>query len=142
MDAQCLSFCRDWFLDYTNRFQGLDPEVETNIILKISHTYRVCDNISRIGKSLGMERDDLALAEVLALFHDIGRFEQIKVFGSFNDRITVDHAKLGLRVLTNSGVLGGLSRSERRLLYRAIWLHNKYEIPETEPSRYCFVLAD
>ena len=132
MDAKYVSLCRDWFLDYANRFQSLDPGVEKNIVLKIGHTYRVCDNVCRIAKSLGMGRDDLALAEVLALFHDIGRFEQLKVFGSFNDRITVDHAKLGLKVLNNSGVLACLPRNERRLLCRTIWLHNKYEIPETE----------
>src|SRR5664280_1224018 len=132
MDAKYLSLCRDWFLDYTNRFQSLDPAVEKNIILKIGHTYRVCDNVSRIAKSLGMERCDLVMAEVLALFHDIGRFEQLKVFGSFNDRITVDHAKLGLKVLNNSRVLACLPRNERRLLCRSIWLHNKYEIPEKE----------
>jgi len=83
-------------------------------------------------KISGNGRDDLALAEVLALFHDIGRFEQLKVFGSFDDRISVDHAKLGLKVLNSSGVFCDLARSERRLLCRAIWLHNKYEIPETE----------
>jgi len=132
MDAKYVSLCRDWFLDYANRFQSLDPGVEKNIALKIGHTYRVCDNVCRIAKSLGMGRDDLALAEVLALFHDIGRFEQLKVFGSFDDRITVDHAKLGLKVLNSSGVFCDLARSERRLLCRAIWLHNKYEIPETE----------
>ena len=132
MDAKYLSLCRDWFLDYTNRFRSLDPEIEKNIDLKIRHTYRVCDNVSRIAKSLGMGRDDLVMAEVLALFHDIGRFEQLKVFGSFNDRITVDHAKLGLKVLNNSGVLACLPGNERRLLCRSIWLHNKYEIPEKE----------
>ena len=132
MDAKYLSLCRDWFRDYSDSFRSLDPEVEKNIDLKIRHTYRVCDNVSRIAKSLGMKRDDLLLAEVLALFHDIGRFEQLKVFGSFNDRITVDHAKLGLKVLNSTGVFCDLARSERRLLCRAIWLHNKYEIPETE----------
>jgi hypothetical protein len=145
MDAKYLSLCRDWFRDYSDSFRSSDPEIEKNIDLKIRHTYRACDNISRIGKSLGMEPDDLALAEVLALFHDIGRFEQLKVFGSFDDRITVDHARLGLKILTNSGVLEGLPRSERRLLYRAIWLHNKYEIPETERADtvlFCRLIRD
>jgi hypothetical protein len=132
MDAKYVSICRDWFRDYTNRFRSLDPEIEKNIDLKIRHTYRVCDNISRIARSLGMGQDDQLQAEVLALFHDIGRFEQLKVFGSFNDRTTIDHAKLGLKVLNRSGVFCDLARSERRLLCRAIWLHNKYEIPGTE----------
>ncbi len=85
-------------------FEAWTLGIEKNIDLKIRHTYRVCDNVSRIAKSLEMGRDDLLLAEVLALFHDIGRFEQLKVFGSFDDRITVDHAKLGLKVLNSSGV--------------------------------------
>ncbi len=134
MDANYLSFCHDWFLDYTNRFLGLDPEIEKNISLKLKHTERVCDNISRIARSIGMNPESLALAEVLALFHDVGRFEQLKAFGSFDDRITVDHAALGLKVLNRSGVLGSLQARERRLLQRAIWLHNKYEIPKEEEA--------
>jgi len=134
MDAKYVSLCRDWFRDYSNSFRSLDPEIEKNIDLKIRHTFRVCNNVSRIAKSLGMEQEDLDLAEVLAIFHDIGRFEQLKVFGSFNDRITVDHAKLGLKVLNSSEVFCGFPKSERRLLCRAIWLHNKYEIPEKERS--------
>jgi hypothetical protein len=132
MDAKYVSLCRNWFRDYSDSFRSQDPEVEKNIDLKIRHTYRVCNNVSRIAKSLEMGQDDQLQAEVLALFHDIGRFEQLKVFGSFNDRITVDHAKLGLKVLNSSGIFSDLPGSERRLLCRAIWLHNKYEIPETE----------
>lgn len=130
-----LSFCHAWFLDYTRCFHSPDPELEKNIDLKLKHTARVCDNITRIAKSLHLGQEDLALAEVLALLHDVGRFEQLKDYGSFDDRITTDHATLGLKVLNRAGVLRSLPKNERHLVRRAIWLHNKYEIPETESAR-------
>ena len=49
----------------------------------------------------GVERD---LAYLIALLHDIGRFEQIKRFNSFDDR-NVDHATLGVQVLFDEGMI-------------------------------------
>lgn len=33
------------------------------------------------------------------MLHDIGRFEQIRCFGTFNDGMSVDHAELGADIL-------------------------------------------
>ena len=132
MDASDISFYQAWFDDYAGRFHSSDPEIERNIILKLKHTARVRYNISRIARSLLLSREEVALAEALALFHDMGRFEQLKQYGTFNDRITIDHASLGVKILCRSGILRGLPRVERHLLQRAVWLHNKYAIPETE----------
>jgi len=135
MHSDYLYTCHAWFNDYTRCFHSLDPKLEKNIDLKLRHTARVCDNISRIAKSLHLGQEELALAEVLALLHDVGRFEQLKDYGSFDDRITTDHAALGLNVLSRAGILCTLPKNERRLVRRAIWLHNKYEIPETVSPR-------
>jgi hypothetical protein len=132
MDASDLSFYQAWFDDYAGRFHSSDPEIERNIILKLKHTTRVRHNILRIARSLLLSREEVALAEVLALFHDVGRFEQLKQYGTFNDRITTDHAALGVKVLCRSGILRRLPRAERYLLQRAVWLHNKYAISEME----------
>jgi hypothetical protein len=134
MNASYLSFCQAWFDDYTSRFHNPNPEIERNIILKMEHTTRVRDNISRIARSLLISQEEVAMAEVLALFHDVGRFEQLKQYGTFNDRITTNHAALGLKVLCRSGILCSLPKKERHLLQRAVWLHNKYAIPETEKA--------
>jgi hypothetical protein len=131
MNARCLSFCQAWFNEYTSCFYSPSPEIEKNINLKLKHTTRVRNNISRIARSLLLSQEAVAMAEVLALFHDVGRFEQLKQFGSFNDRIT-DHAVLGIKVLSRSGILHNMTKEERHLLLRAVWLHNKYAIPEIE----------
>jgi putative nucleotidyltransferase with HDIG domain len=132
MNSNHLSFCITWFEDYTQDLHSSDPAIEMNIDLKLKHTYRVCDNISKIAKTTGLRRIDLELAKAIALFHDVGRFEQLQSFSSFNDRITVDHVALGLKVLGRSKVLKRLPKEDRRVLQRAIWLHNKYEIPKKE----------
>lgn len=132
MNASYLSFCQAWFDDYADHFHSPNPEIEKNIALKLKHTARVRDNISRIAASLHLSREKIEMAEVLALFHDVGRFEQMRQYGTFNDRISIDHAALGVKVLRCSGILHSLPRDERHLLQRAVWLHNKYAIPETE----------
>jgi hypothetical protein len=134
MDSKYLFFCHKWFEDYTCRFHCQDAEIEKNIILKLMHTYRVRENITMIAGSLGMKEEDVALLKALAILHDVGRFEQLWGFGSFNDNNTVDHAKLGLQVINRSGVLSCLPKRERNLIRKSIWHHNKYQIPVTEKT--------
>jgi hypothetical protein len=138
MDREYLVFCREWFEEYTSRVHCQDAEIEANIMLKLAHTYRVCENISVIVGSLGVTGDDLALAKVLALLHDVGRFEQLQGFGSFDDRMTLDHAMLGLKVINRARVLCSLPKRERNLIRRSIWYHNKYRIPVTEKDEVAF----
>lgn len=138
MDREYLIFCRKWFEEYTGRIHCQDAEIEANIMLKLGHTYRVCENITVIAGSLGLNGDDLALAQAIALLHDVGRFEQIRGFGSFDDRMTLDHAMLGLKVINRAGVLCNLSKRERNLIRRSIWHHNKYTIPVTENAEVVF----
>jgi len=134
MDSKHLFFCCKWFEDYTSRFHCPDAEIEKNIILKLAHTYRVCQNITVIARSLGMKEEDVVLAKALALLHDVGRFEQMHGFGSFDDRKNFDHAMLGLKSINRSGVLFCLPKRERNLIRKSIWHHNKYQIPVTEKT--------
>ena len=87
MDSRQFRFCRQWFEDYTAGYHSSDKEIERNIDLKLQHTYRVCTNIKRIASTIGIRGKDQTLAEVIALFHDVGRFEQLKTYGTFNDGI-------------------------------------------------------
>jgi hypothetical protein len=138
MDRECLIFCREWFEDYTSLIHSQDAQTKANIRLKLAHTYRVCENITIIALSLSVNREDLALAKAIALLHDVGRFEQLQGFGSFDDCRTLDHAMLGLRVINRARVLCSLSKRERNLIRKSIWHHNKYQIPVREKSEVAF----
>jgi len=68
----------------------------------------------------------------MALFHDIGRFEQYARYGTFNDSISENHAGLGLRELAKHEVLSKCSHREQSLITKAIGYHNARNLPRVE----------
>jgi hypothetical protein len=128
MNEDYLSFCHSWFEVYVDGFRSPEREIQESIDLKVEHTLRVCNNITMIVRSLDLCGEDIFLARVIALFHDVGRFEQLSRHRTFCDGISLDHAALGLSLLEGSAVLEGLTERERHIFRRAIWHHNKYEV--------------
>lgn len=49
---------------------------DSSINRKYYHTFRVIENIKKLAKSLNLPDEDIELASVIALFHDIARFRQ------------------------------------------------------------------
>ena len=60
------------FNHYVHKYNISDDKVA----LKISHTYRVMQRCQEIVESLKLEQEDIELAGLIGLLHDIGRFEQ------------------------------------------------------------------
>ena len=69
------------------------------IKLKIDHTYRVAELCERIAKAEQMEKTEVDLAWLLGMLHDVGRFEQLRRYGTFSDADSIDHAALGADIL-------------------------------------------
>lgn len=130
-----LEFFKDWFDAYVKSFYSDDTGLQAGIILKETHTVRVCEKIVRIGRSINLKDEDLRLAEAIALFHDVGRFGQFKHYRTFNDRRSENHALLGLRELEQTGVLSGLVEEERDLIMKAVEYHNAFELPQALEDR-------
>lgn len=138
METGKLTDYQIWFTQYVAGFKSGEAEHDRNINLKEAHTRRVCDEIRYIGENLGLTDQDLALAQVMALFHDIGRFEQYTRYGTFTDHLSVDHAEFGVTILRKKQVLGDLPEEEQDLILRAISYHNRKDLPtdETETCLY------
>jgi len=94
----------------------------------------VCRNIILIGKSINLNKNELFIAETIALFHDIGRFEQFKKYNTFDDRKSENHAVLGVKVLKESNVLNCLQKHEQELIINPVKFHNMQKIPENISS--------
>ena len=126
-----------WFIRYVQGFKN-DPATVRNIVLKEEHTKRVCREIIAIGTDLGLTNDELRFAEIIALFHDIGRFEQYARYKTFVDRRSEDHAELGVTVLRRLGVLDRWGEATQDLVFRIIRYHNRASLPreETEPCLF------
>lgn len=156
------------FAEYVRNYDPSDEKIK----LKIDHTYRVAGLCQRIAESLGLSESDVDIAWLLGMLHDIGRFEQIRRFGTFNDVQSVDHAEFGADLLFREGLIWKfaegyyeeceLARSGNEeaeqiiknnehhnkdigLLEMAIRQHNKYRVKEdlTERQRmFCDILRD
>jgi hypothetical protein len=130
MYKEDLDFFRKWFFEYVYRFSSPDPLIKENIELKIEHTGRVCENILLIAKSEIRNEKECMLAETIALFHDLGRFEQFMKYKTFRDSESENHALLGIKILNEERVLSRLSGEEENLILKAIEYHNLMEVPE------------
>ncbi len=104
----------------------------SRIQIKANHIYRVAEKSKKIAQNIGLKEEDVKLAELIGLLHDIGRFEQIKKYNTFADRMSEDHAELGIKVLLENNFLNEFleDKSEQEILIKAIRNHNKYKIQE------------
>lgn len=107
------------------------------IILKKNYSIRVMNLCIKYAKKLGFNDEDVSLAKVIGLLHDIGRFEQLKEFNSFDDS-NIDHADLGVKILFEEGLIKNFwsNKEDYELIEFAIKNHNKMKIEETTNERY------
>lgn len=102
-----------------------------SIALKIRHTYEVVRKSEYIAIGLELDKENIELAKIIALLHDIGRFEQIKEFNEFNDK-KIEHAEFGVKVLFKDNLIRKFveERKYDDIINKAIYNHNKFEIEE------------
>lgn len=89
------------FAEYVRNYDPSDEKIK----LKIDHTYRVAGLCQSIAKALNLSEADVDIAWLLGMLHDIGRFEQIRRFGTFSDADSVDHAEFGADLLFKEGLI-------------------------------------
>jgi len=130
MQKENLNFFKRWFLNYADQFCNSDNFIQNNIKRKIEHTAMVCENILLLAKSECLDEEGCRLAETIALFHDLGRFEQFNKYKTFKDSDSENHALLGTKILKRKGILSRLSLNEKNLVIKAVEYHNLREIPE------------
>ena len=61
-----------------------EEKSDVSFKLKVIHTYHVADNAREIAKKLNLSKEDIELAELIGLLHDIGRFEELKITKELN----------------------------------------------------------
>ena len=144
------------FAEYTSHYDATDKKIK----LKIDHTYRVAALCDRIARSLGLSSQDVDLAWLLGMLHDVGRFEQLRQYGTFSDGDSIDHAHFATEILFAQGRLadyielplqvrerlGGFGElmlewrgpcgdcgevfRQMFVIYKAIWNHSAYQLEE------------
>jgi hypothetical protein len=138
MKVEHLTSFKKWFSGYVATYYTHDSQHDETIKLKEEHTKRVCTEIVMLGEALNLPPQDMLLAETMALFHDLGRFEQYASYGTFEDATSANHAALGLRELAKHRVLSVCTDTERRLIAKAIGNHNVRILSHDEDERGLF----
>lgn len=134
---------REAFAGYAARYNAADPKVK----LKIDHTYRVAALCDRIAASLGLPPEERDLAWLCGLLHDVGRFEQLRRYGTFEDAKSIDHAACSEEVLFVQGHIRDYldDASADSPLRTAVRWHSAYRLPEgldPDTLRLCNILRD
>lgn len=71
------------------------------------------------------------------LLHDVGRFEQLKRYGTFIDAQSIDHAEFGADILFQEGKIRDYieDTSEDELLEKTVRCHSAYRVPANYTAR-------
>ena len=115
------------FIKYTDPYKKYGEKIE----LKIKHTFRVQALCGDIAKSIKLTEEEVELAKLCGLLHDIARFEQWKRYKSYNDLKTIDHGDLGVEILTKNNFINRFTNKNKDTILRAVKYHNKYRVPNT-----------
>lgn len=104
--------------------------------LKIVHTYHVAENAKKIAQELNLGKEDIELAELIGILHDIGRFEELKITKELNS-VKFDHAGHGSKMLFEKGMIRKFIEDNQydNIIKRAIENHCKLEIEKDLDER-------
>ena len=122
-----------------NEFENFINQLEINnlkVKRKVDHTYRVSEISKKIAAQLGLTEEQINLAELIGILHDIGRFEQYKIFNKNTESKTLDnnnifdHGEAGVKLLKKDNYLRKYIEEDKydNVIYTSIYEHNKYEI--------------
>lgn len=92
------------FKKYSNKYDMTNKNIER----KYYHSFRVMHESKYIAENLNLSQEQIDLATLIGLLHDIARFEQMKKYGTFNDVLSVDHGDLGAKILSENNFIRNL----------------------------------
>lgn len=113
---------KKFFEIYVNNYDINNDKIKR----KYYHSLRVSKLCKDIAVSLNLNEEGIKVAELLGLLHDFGRFEQIKIYNTFDDQKSVNHAVLGVEQLEKFGFNKFVDdKNIQNLIKIAIINHNK-----------------
>ena len=115
---------KEEFLNYTGNY---DLE-NHNLKRKQLHSLRVMEISKLIAKKIGLSQEEIELATLIGLLHDIGRFQQFTQHNTYKDLNSLDHGDLGANILKKDIRKYVETEEYDEIIIKAIRNHNKYEI--------------
>ena len=124
---------KEQFEKYVENYNPRDEKIR----IKIEHIERVAQIAKTITQKLNLNEEDAQLAEVIGLLHDIGRFEQIRLYNTFIDNDSINHGEFGAQILFGEGLIRKFIETDKydKIIKLAILNHNKTIVQEGMTER-------
>lgn len=128
-----IDLIRKKFIKYAKTFNLK----EKAIMGKFHHSFRVMEYANMIAREEGLKEEDVVLANVIGLLHDIARFYQWTNYKTYVDSKSIDHGDYGEIILKEEKFLDefDIKDEEKEIIYKAIINHNKYDIDNSLNER-------
>lgn len=114
------------FNEYTSNYDKSIKEIS----LKYHHSFAVSELMGELAFRLNLEKEQIEVARIIGLLHDIGRFEQFMKYRVFSDEFS-DHAEESVTYLFDDGHIRDFVDDNKydEIIKTAIKYHNKIMIP-------------
>ena len=137
------------FINHVNQLKVNNSKVQN----KVGHTFRVVENCRKIATKIGLTEEEIQLAELIGLLHDIGRFEQYKIYDKNTNSIILDnsikfnHGEAGVEVLKKDEYIRKYIKDNQydQIILTAVYEHNRYELSKKlskEEELFCKIIRD
>lgn len=121
------------FQEYISKYKD---NTELGFDLKVTHTYKVAENAKMISQKLKLTDEDIKLAELIGILHDIGRFDELNFLKKF-DSVGFDHATHGVKILFENNMIRKFIENNcyDEIIKNAINNHSRLTIPANLDER-------
>lgn len=121
-----LEKAKEEFLKYTENYDLQDEK----ILGKQKHSLRVMEISKQIAIGLGLNKEEIELATLIGLLHDIARFEQQTQYKTFDDLESFDHGDYGEKILEKDIRKYIETDKYDQIIKKAVRNHNKFKIED------------
>lgn len=131
------------FEKYISNYDLKNPEIKR----KVEHSYRVAEISEKIAKSLNLSNEEIEVATLIGLLHDIGKIDQRSEKSVYKDLERVEHGEAAVKILEKNDYIRKYIENSRydNIIKTAIINHSKYEIEKKLDDKtlgFCKIIRD
>ncbi len=131
--------CKNEFIKYVQKYNLENDGIKR----KFGHSLRVMENSRRLAELLKLDDEDVEIATLIGLLHDIGRFDE---YSRKKDN-KFDHGDHAVEILENNDYILNYVSDEKyiKIILKAIKNHNKLEIEkglDEKTMMFCKIIRD
>lgn len=131
------------FIKFVNRYDLTNEMID----LKKHHSLRVMEISTKIAQEEKFTEEEVEIATLIGLLHDIARFKQYTEYQTFRDSQSFDHGDVGVEILEKDNYLRKFIKTDKydEIIKLAIKNHNKFSIEEgltDKQNKFCKLIRD